>query len=278
MNKWETTRYLIDAKKCVDSIVYISENEKQLHYIDLRKKVADKKRDFYISCCIVLDNHIKNTGLNKRDFCNENEIIRSMYYERDKNSAYKDDNYKAKHYSSISEIADDMIIQLQHIRSVCVDSLPIEITLDFVSHDRELFRALHRITADEEDAIYQRKYHSRNTVNTNSTEGNKEYRTFQDTEDLRDIPDECKSKYAVVMDNGLCFSEGIQTRQDACIRINVLYGQNIWCSVEQKELETIQELTRLGCFDEYGVPQPPPTDPILMARIMKILDNKQSRT
>ena len=43
MNKWETTRYLIDAKKCVDSIVYISENEKQLHYIDLRKKVADKK-------------------------------------------------------------------------------------------------------------------------------------------------------------------------------------------------------------------------------------------
>lgn len=278
MNKWETTRYLIDAKKCVDSIVYISENEKQLHYIDLRKKVADKKRDFYISCCIVLDNHIKNTGLNKRDLCNENEIIRSMYYERDKNSAHKDDNYKAKHYSSISEIADDMIIQLQHIRSVCADSLPIEITLDFVSYDRELFRALHRITADEEDAIYQRKYHSRNTVNTNSTEGNKEYRTFQDTEDLRDIPDECKSKYAVVMDNGLCFIEGVQTRQDACIRINVLYGQNIWCSVEQKELETIQELTRLGCFDEYGVPQPPPTDPILMARIMKILDNKQSRT
>lgn len=44
--------------------------------------------------------------------------------------------------------------------------------------------------------------------------------------------------------------------------------------VNQKELETIQELTRLGCFDEYSIPQPPPADPILMTRIMTILDNK----
>jgi hypothetical protein len=147
MNKWEFTRYLIDAKKCVDSILYMSENGDQLRYIDLRKKVADKRRDFYISCCIVLDNHITNTGLKKRDLCNEDEIVQAMYYERDKNSAHKDDNYKAKHYSSISEIADDMKIQLQYIRFLCADSLPTEVTLDFVSHDRELFRVLHRITA-----------------------------------------------------------------------------------------------------------------------------------
>ena len=274
MNKWELTRYLIDAKKCVDSILYMSENGEQLQYIDLRKKVADKKRDFYISCCIVLDNHIKNTGFKKRDLCNEDEIIQAMYYERDKNYAHKDENYKAKHYSSISEIADDMKIQLQHIRSVCANSLPIEITLDFVSHDRELFRALHRINAVEEDAIYKKKYPFRNIVNADSTKGTKNYSIFQDTEDLRDIPNECKNQYAVVMDNGLCFNEGVQTRQDACIRINVLHGQNVWCSLDQKEFETIKELIRLGCFDEYGIPQPPPNDPILMARIMKILDNK----
>lgn len=222
----------------------------------------------------MLDNHITNTGLKKRDLCNGDEIVQAMYYERDKNSAHKDDNYKTKHYSSIFEIADDMKIQLLYIRSVCTDSLPTEVTLDFVSHDRELFRGLHRITADEEDAIYQRKYPFRSTANANTSEGTKTYLIFQDTEDLRDIPDECKSEYAVLMDNGLCFNEGVQTRQDACIRINVLYGQNIWCSVNQKELETIQELTRLGCFNEYDIAQPPSNDPILMARIMKILDNK----
>ena len=275
MNKWELTRYLIDAKKCVDSLLYMSENGEQLQYIDLRKKVADKKRDFYISCCIVLDNHIKNTGFKKRDLCNKDEIIQAMYYERDKNCAHKDENYKAKHYSSISEIAHDMKIQLQHIRSVCANSIPIVITLDFVSHDRELFRALHRINAVEEDAIYRKKYPFRNIVNTNSTKGTKNYSVFQDTEDLRDIPNECINQYAVVMDDGLCFNEGVQTRQDACIRINVLHGQNVWCSLDQKEFETIKELIRLGCFDEYGIPQPPPTDPILMARIMKIMDNKQ---
>ncbi len=80
MNKWEFTRYLIDAKKCVDSILYISENGEQLRYIDIRKKVTDKRRDFYISSCIVLDNHITNTGLKKKDLCNEDEVVWAVYY------------------------------------------------------------------------------------------------------------------------------------------------------------------------------------------------------
>ena len=33
----------------------------------------------------------------------------------------------------------------------------------------------------------------------------------------------------------------------------------------------VEELTKLGCFNEYGVIQPPPTDPIILARIEKIM-------
>ena len=55
MNKWEITRYLIDAKKCIDSMLYISENGSKLP-LELRNKVESVRSRFYVSCCVVLDN------------------------------------------------------------------------------------------------------------------------------------------------------------------------------------------------------------------------------
>ena len=40
--------------------------------------------------------------------------------------------------------------------------------------------------------------------------------------------------YGVIMECGLNFYEGLQNRQDACIRINVLFDKNIWCSLKNK--------------------------------------------
>ena len=54
--------------------------------------------------------------------------------------------------------------------------------------------------------------------------------------------------------------------------MNVLHDENAWCSMNEKEMSTLIELTKLGCFDEFGIIQPPPKDPILLARIMKILE------
>ena len=60
--------------------------------------------------------------------------------------------------------------------------------------------------------------------------------------------------------------EGIQERQVFCIRMNLLFDQNAWCSVNEGEHKKVEELTKLGCFNEYGVIQPPPTDPIIFSR------------
>ena len=51
-SKWELARYLIDAKKCVDSIMFIARHKKSLANINLRKKIHDIQQEFYIKCCV----------------------------------------------------------------------------------------------------------------------------------------------------------------------------------------------------------------------------------
>lgn len=75
------------------------------------------------------------------------------------------------------------------------------------------------------------------------------------------------------MSDSLCFNEGVQERQDACVRINALYGENMWCSVNEKKMKKLQGFTELGGFDEFEIIQEPPKDPILNARIQRILDS-----
>ena len=53
--KWLLARYLIDAKKCVDSILFIAENVKDLRNLSLRDIVEERQRKFYINVKIIYD-------------------------------------------------------------------------------------------------------------------------------------------------------------------------------------------------------------------------------
>lgn len=275
MTKWELARYLIDAKKCVDSVLYISINAEELRYIDLRKKLNGIRNEFYIKCCVVIDKYIENLKQKKKDLCNTDEIINSLYYERDKNSAHKDEKYRAQQFDSLSELVDQMQNQIKHIREKCALSLPDEITLDFVPHDRELFRLLHHITASKEDEINKRKYPLRGAPLGKNDANTKTFAVFNDTEEFRNLTEDKKKDYGVIVEDGINSYEGLQNRQDAAIRINVLYGLNVWCSINQKYFKQVEKLTELGCFDEFGVIQLPPlNDPKRMAEIIKLLEEE----
>ncbi len=97
MKKWELASYLIEAKKVIDSLWYIILNEKQIDNLDLRSKVKDLRRKFYLNCGYVLE----NSGLNKKDICARNDTIKGIFYERDKNEAHKDEDYKGKNRNEI---------------------------------------------------------------------------------------------------------------------------------------------------------------------------------
>ena len=273
MKKWELARYLIDAKKSVDSILYISKHADQLRYYDLRELIDGKRNTFYINCCAVIDKTIAPKTTDKRNLCKKDPIVDLLYLERDKNSAHKDDDYIPQSFDKIEAIAFQMKEQIIHIRDLCKDHLPKEITLDFVQHDKALFRAVHKLLADDEEKILNEKYPLRNTMAPQG-ENTQSFTILHDLLDLRTVPEEARKDYCVVFNNGINIYEGVQERQDSAIKVNLLYGENMWCSVSKESLEEYQELERLGAFDDYSIPQPPPKDPILANIIMNKI-NKQ---
>lgn len=276
MKPWELAKYLIDAKKCVDSILYIEENAKQLRYYDLKELIDGKRNTFYINCCGIIDKTIVTCKGAKRELCVRDKIVELLYLERDKNSAHKDDDYIPQQFDKISNIAEQMKEQLNHVRHICSDYLPKEITLDFVPHDKALFRAVHKLLADDEEALLAKKYPLKQAI-VWQDENAKAFPILNDTLELRTLSEEAQKNYAVVINNGINMYEGVQERQDSCIKMNLLYNQNVWCNIEKSKLKQYTELVKLGAIDEYGTIQPLPTDPIIRSQIEKILMDMQQK-
>ena len=76
-----------------------------------------------------------------------------------------------------------------------------------------------------------------------------------DTDDLKRLPEEERKKYCVIIENGLNSYEGLQNRQDSCIKVNLLYGQKMWMKSNADALKMVQELKRYGFMDQYEILQ-----------------------
>lgn len=249
MNKWELARYIIDGKKSVDTVLFLAENGSKVSNINIRQEVNDAKQKFYVSICVVMD---KCFPRKKKTICS-NLIISAIYYERDKNFAHKDDNYTAKEYASLQEIADEMIEQIRAVKELCSEFLPQELSLDFVAFDSKLFRIANGITKDIEEEVLNIKHPGRNRAIPIDIP-TKEYKIFYDTEDIKKID---PKEYAAILQTGLCMEETMQHLQDGGIRINVLYGTDIWVSINFDALKEIIRMRELGLLDICDIPYVP---------------------
>lgn len=270
MNKWELARYLIDAKKAVDSVWFIALNGEKLRNIDIRKEIEGHRSDFYINACAVLDEF---TGCKKRkkEVCNADSVIESVYYERDKHYAHKDYDYRPKHYDSLLAIYEDMKAQIIHVREVCAESLPDAVTLDFVPHDKQLFRHLHGVTPEKEEEIKKVKHSGYGRAVPEGVE-TKEYQILLDSEDVKFLTPEEKKKYATLIECGICGNESLQNFQDASIRSNVLFQTDIWCRFKQEKTPDVEKLKKNGYLDEFDIPHiPNPSDPIAWNLFIKTM-------
>ena len=156
MNKWELARYLIDAKKCVDNVLFIAENVKELRNLSLRDIVEDRQRKFYINVKVIYDKSISKAD--QKMLKSTDIIYEETCKERDKNYAHKDDNYIQPDHESILEIANIMKERLQHCFKLCKDSLPDVLTLDFIDYDRDLYRFLNKIDPEKEEELLRLQY------------------------------------------------------------------------------------------------------------------------
>lgn len=249
MTEWELARYYIDAKKSIDSILYISEHGKQISNVNLREKTNDLRRKFYINCCVVLD---KSFPKDKKRIC-EDEAICSIYYERDKNGAHKDENYIEKEYESLIEMVDDMKRQIESVYKICANFLPEQITLDYVAFDSELFRIANGITKAIEDQIMLDKHPGRDEKLYESV-STRSIAIFNDTEDLRKIPENKRNEYGTLFKMGINTEESLQKLQDCCIRTNLLYGEKMWVSISKKNIKKQQHLRKIGLYDLFDRP------------------------
>lgn len=246
MEEWELARYLIDAKKCVDSVMFIDQNYSFLHNIDIREKINMKRDKFYINCCVILDKSL--TKPEKKELREQDEVIKRIYYERNKNSAHKDANYTPIKYLSIKDFVEDLEKQLIHLKEVCKNTLPPVITLDFVPHDRELFRLINGLMQDKENSINKQKYPFKSDLKKSES-----LEIFHDTEDKRNIRSSETKKFATLCEDGINTYEGLQNRQDFCIRTNVLQNQNMWSTLNLEVLSKIDKCRELGIIDKYNV-------------------------
>lgn len=231
MNEWQLTRYLIDAKKCIDSLLYIDKNIDSISNLNIYEIIEAKLRHFYINLCILLDNGLSSTIL--KNLKKEDDIIKNIYYERDKNYAHKDINYERKKFDNRKSLICKLQKEIEYCFKVCKEKLPKCITINYVSYDKNLFRFANQISPILEKELKNVLYSNNNLINGEN------YKVFNDTEEIKNVAN--NNEYAVIIENGLTLKEGLQNRQDSCIKINVLYNLNTWCTISQKD-ENILEI------------------------------------
>lgn len=261
MRKWEFTKYLISAKKDVDSLLFIHNN---LNYIPiaLRMDYVDRIRDhFYINCCVVVDHflddhNIMNTKTESKrtEWKKERPLIESLFYERDKNSAHIDETYRSKHYESFLRLIKEMKMQIKAILQECSDCLPDNIVIDYFPHDKVLFRLINKISISDEDEINKSKYvdHKEGFAIGNLS---KPRQVVYDIKELRGLTKEEKQNLAVTVDAGLNFYEAQQNLQDFYILVNDIHDFNLWTYNVADRCKVYEKLKSTGIIDQYDRPR-----------------------
>lgn len=239
MLKWEVARYLMDSKKAVDSIMFISENIENLKNLNLRNMIYEKLETFYVKVRIVYDKTF--TKAQKKKLIEKDDIYKETMYESDKNYAHKDDDYKITEVESLKYIIEVLKKRLIHCKELCNESLPTVLTLDFIPYDHDLFRVVNGITPKKEE-ILEKILLDKKENNLKNAES-KNLKVFEDTEDIRLVRN--ANEYGVVIKNGINFFEALQNRQEACIKINVLFNQDIWCNINGNLIEIENQFERL---------------------------------
>ena len=257
MKQWEVARYLIDAKKDVDSIIYISENLNKIPLI-LRAEYVSRVRDhFYINCCVVLDeyldrNNIKNN--NKTKWKQEHEIIKDIYYERDKNSAHIDKDYRIKKYNTINELKLEMIRQIKEVMKTIKSILPKKLELNFVPHDKVLFRLINGLNYEKEEKIRQNMHTDYGSLYSQNNYF-KQVEIIYDIKEFRGLSEDEKRNKGVTVEIGLNYYETIQNLEDFFIIVNYQHKLNYWTDYVKSKIPKYLELKNSGVIDQYDRPK-----------------------
>ena len=244
---------MIKSKECVDSLLFISANLPKLRNIDVRKEVEKNLREYYIE----LANLLTECGIKKSTHKKKREDIKTVeeliFYERNKREAHRDDEYKSVDIGSIAKLAETLKEQITHVRELLNEHLPKKLTLDFVAHDRTLFRMVSGVTYEAEEKMKQARHP---LYNADLGEPMDIVRTVLHSPEqlLRDKENLTKDNACVILEAGINPEEGLQNRQRFCVSGNILFYTNRWWGPAKTIDKTIFIKTAKEIFKEsFGV-------------------------
>ena len=245
---WINTQYFIEAIRCVYSLLYFWENISACEFIDAHDFVDGKLHKFYINLCALVDIHCA-ISKSKTERGKYKKTLKTMcpsfdwiFYERDKNAAHKDSDYIVNLSYTPDEMAAKIKKAIADVQNVCANVISPEICFNYYAYDPLLFRYIHGITPEIEKKFNKVIYHHNELLLAR----NDKVPIF-DPRQIRSIHD--NKNCCVIGKNGLMGQpyEMLQRREDLCISINVVFGEDIW--VENKHI-TIEKDESLNLIKE----------------------------
>lgn len=246
ISEWELARYLIDAKRCIDSLMYIDANRLHLRFLNLHGLVRTLEGSLYLNSVYVLD-HLKEAAPEEYGHLRDTDrIIKRIFIERNKNVGHKDYVYEDRNPKYLGDRIQVLKERLVHVREICRGILPPNVTLDYVPHDPVLYRVANGITAEVEEGLGNKGM----LIGSHGiqTGGNLDAYIFQDTEQYKTIKRDRldKEKAVIPKADGLNYYESLQNFQDSLIKVNVLTGGSVWMGLDAQKAEIIEESLRVG--------------------------------
>lgn len=244
---WINTKYFVDAIRCVCSLLYLQEHADIWNFIDSDDFVDGKLHRFYINLCSLIDIHCELTKskskrpVYKKMLCTMCPSLNWLFYERDKNAAHKDVNYRVNQNVSPDKQIVKMKKAVDVVKHICDNIISSSVSVFYYSYDPLLFRYVNGITpvleAKLNDLLYMKVEYNENN--------SKLFRIIWDPRQVRDLSP--KQDYCVAADNGLMLQpyDMLQHREDFCIRLNAWHGCDAWVHFD----DTYSEELLSGFFD-----------------------------
>lgn len=159
-NRWKNIQHLEIAVSCIRSLMFFSCHKDDCWPIYSEDEFVNRKYEkFILELSYVLDDYctMENKKKNriKRMLCTMCPSIQKVYYERDKNVAHKDRNYKKMPFQNLEERIAIMSKIIDDICNICAKALSDKYRVIFFPYDDNLRFCVYQITKDMISKYYQ---------------------------------------------------------------------------------------------------------------------------
>lgn len=152
--KWENTLYLENAVSCIRSLMFLSVHKDECEPIYSEDEIVDEKyKTFILALSYILDefckmNYKQGKKNTKRFLYTMYPFIQRIYYERDKNVAHKDRDYKTTSFHNLEERINMMKNMINSVRNACSEVLSDKYNIEYFPYDEKLRFCVFQITKD----------------------------------------------------------------------------------------------------------------------------------